>query len=303
MGMMRSGETLLRTMMRLVGGDNVIVIHRALVEFTGSLEAGMLLGQLLYWTGRGALKDGWVAKSDAELQRELCLSRYAVRQARERLERMGVVETRRAKWNGAPTTHYRLVIDRLLPEWEKFAEQAGIVQNEQLYEQSERLSDSEQSIVRNQTMDCPISDNPLSDFAQSITKNTSEITTSSSASKDADAAKPHHQVTSDASKRSDGGLTPTQRQVLALFGAKRFKTPAQAAALLALEREYGGEKLVAVAQWAAQKGMTLGQAITALPSALKRWGQAPQKQAGQSAVQQTEQQIASVEAIRKWLEE
>ena len=80
---------LVLSLITLSGGkDDVIVVHKSFVKFTGSLESGMLLGQMLYWTPRAVARGNWIAKTDREFQEELSLSRYALRQARATLEEM-----------------------------------------------------------------------------------------------------------------------------------------------------------------------------------------------------------------------
>lgn len=120
-------DDLAATLFALVGQeDNVIVIHRAFVQFTGTLDAGILLSQLLYWTPRstitlreadGTTSEGWIAKADDELAEELYLSKYALRQARAVLEGMHILETRVARFGGTPTLHYRLKLDELIAAW------------------------------------------------------------------------------------------------------------------------------------------------------------------------------------------
>jgi hypothetical protein len=140
---------LIQTMLALApNGDNVVIVARAFVEFTGSLEAGLFLSQMLYWTPRAKRPDGFIAKSDEEWQEELCLTRYGVRKARKTLEEMEVLETKLKKWDGAPTTHYRLDQTELHKQWIDWID----------------------------TNDCPNSDNPTSDPEQSLTETTPETT-------------------------------------------------------------------------------------------------------------------------------
>ena len=68
------------------------------------------------------------------------------------------------------------------------------------------------------------------------------------------------------------GLTEGQRYWLSAFGAKRFANNVQKAAVLALEREHGTDTLVKGVQWAAKQGMSMGRAVTALETALPKWG-------------------------------
>jgi DnaD/phage-associated family protein len=146
---------ILSTMLLMVGQSNVITIHRPLVEFLdGSLEAAMLLGQLLYWTPR-SIMGGWIAKSDVDFQSELCLKRYSVRSARELLVGKNLIETDVRKWSGAPTQHYLVRMDQLDEQWRAFIF---------------RLSENEQS-------DYSKTDNPgLSENEQSLTEITTETT-------------------------------------------------------------------------------------------------------------------------------
>lgn len=144
-----SKNPLLQTLITMVGQSNVITIHRPLVDFLGgSLEGAMLLSQLLYWTPRSVM-GGWIAKSDLELQNELCLKRYSVRAAREMLEEKGVIESKLQKFNGFPTQHYRVRLDALEAQWRAFL----------------RLSENEQT-------DCAKTDDGLSENEQSLTETT-----------------------------------------------------------------------------------------------------------------------------------
>jgi hypothetical protein len=120
-------EDLATTLFTLTGQQSDgLFVHRAFVKFAGSLEAGLLLSQLLYWTPRARvqLKDdngdqsiSWIAKTDADFMTELCLTQYALRQARRQLEDLGVLETRVAKFAGVPTVHYRLAMEALIDAW------------------------------------------------------------------------------------------------------------------------------------------------------------------------------------------
>jgi hypothetical protein len=150
---MSDKNPLLQTLLQMVGQSNVITVHRPLVKFTGSLEAAMLLGQLLYWTPRST-RAGWIAKSDAEFGDELCLTRYSVRAGRQRLFEMGIIETDVRKFKGFPTQHYHVLLDKLNELWGSYLA---------------RLSEIEQT-------DCANSDVPLSEIEQTLTETTPEIT-------------------------------------------------------------------------------------------------------------------------------
>ena len=79
---------------------------------------------------------------------------------------------------------------------------------------------------------------------------------------------------------SNGKLSEGQRDFLALFSAKRFANNAQRDAVLELERQHGTQKFLEAARWAAEKGMSRGNAITSLRKALPTWGNSEKKQSG-----------------------
>lgn len=149
-----SKNPLAASLLQMAGQNNVITVRRPFVAFTGSLERAMLLDQLLYWTPRSTM-GGWIAKTDADFQDELCLTRYSVRAAREGLAEMKIIETDVRKFNGSPTQHYKVNMAELTKQWSEFVS---------------RLSEIEQT-------DCPESNNPgLSEIGQSLTETTTEIT-------------------------------------------------------------------------------------------------------------------------------
>jgi len=110
------GNRLAKTLIQFAGQENVIIVYRAFVDFTGNIEAAMMLSQLLYWTPRSTM-NGWIAKSDREFQEELCLSRYGIRTAKMKLEEMKLIKVRKLQFNGAPTLHYMIDMDELENQW------------------------------------------------------------------------------------------------------------------------------------------------------------------------------------------
>jgi hypothetical protein len=94
------------------GQGNIIAVNRFYVDLTGSLEAALLLAQIIFWSDRTKDKAGWFAKSYKEWHEEIALSEYQVRNAAKTLIEFGV-ETKLKKFNGSPTLHYRLKSDVL----------------------------------------------------------------------------------------------------------------------------------------------------------------------------------------------
>lgn len=112
---MSATNTLVATLLTMAGQRNVITVPRAFVSFTESFEAAMMLNQLLFWMPRAHGES--VYKTDADWKDELCLTRYAVRKARERLVEMGFLRTETHHVGGAPAVHYYLDYDALTEQW------------------------------------------------------------------------------------------------------------------------------------------------------------------------------------------
>lgn len=88
------------------GQENTLTIPRPYITLTGSVEAALLLSQIIYWSDRTKMADGWFAKTYAEWTKELALSKYQVTRSVKLLSEAGV-ETDVRKFKGAPTVHYR----------------------------------------------------------------------------------------------------------------------------------------------------------------------------------------------------
>lgn len=91
--------------------DRPVAYHPILAKACGGATVGLFLSQLLYWTGRGKLADGWFWKSASELENETGLTRNEQETARKKLKAIGVLEEKLA---GVPATlHFRINFDAL----------------------------------------------------------------------------------------------------------------------------------------------------------------------------------------------
>ena len=91
--------------------DQPIAYHPILARVAGSVTAGLLLSQFLYWTPRSQDPEGWVWKSRDEILHETFLTRTEQETARRRLKEIGVLEEKLA---GVPARlHFRINLSRL----------------------------------------------------------------------------------------------------------------------------------------------------------------------------------------------
>jgi hypothetical protein len=103
---------------KLSGSKNKIVADMTLCKFMGSLQGGVFLSQLLYWSDKG--RDGWFYKTYAEWHEETFLSEYETRQQVKICKEYGFLETDVRKANGNPTVHYRMDSHKFLESIMKF---------------------------------------------------------------------------------------------------------------------------------------------------------------------------------------
>jgi DnaD/phage-associated family protein len=99
-------------------------VKRTYIDICGDLIAGILLGQIVYWFmpnehGKSKLrvwKDGelWLAKGRDDWWKEIRITAKQFDRAIKILENKGFVTTKKFKFNGAPTIHIRLNIDKVM---------------------------------------------------------------------------------------------------------------------------------------------------------------------------------------------
>lgn len=90
------------------GQGGFLTIPKTLIAYCGSLERGLLLSQIIYWSDRTTDPDGWFYKTYVEWEEEITLSEYQVRRHTKGLQSTNLIETKLKKVHGSPTLHYRL---------------------------------------------------------------------------------------------------------------------------------------------------------------------------------------------------
>lgn len=156
----RIGNPLVATMQSMISDPQQeeqapIQLYRSFYRFVGTLEGALMLNQLLYWSVRPSVVQagGWFHKSDEEWQKEICASRHSVRTTVKKLEDMGILQTEIRLVNKRQKTFYRINEDVLEVKWERFLEDQHLLRSKSVDDENE------QSIVRDQTTEEPMSEN------------------------------------------------------------------------------------------------------------------------------------------------
>ena len=88
-----------------------IAFHRSLAELTGSVAAGLLLSQAIYWAERAKGPDGWFYKTQGDWYEETGLTRTEQANARVRLRNFAFWQEQK---RGMPATLYYRVDFQML---------------------------------------------------------------------------------------------------------------------------------------------------------------------------------------------
>ena len=122
-----------------------IAVYPIYIKITGSVNAGLLLSQLMYWYG--AVNGRIFYKSDIEIMEETCLSESELRTAKNKLKAMPFIEI---KAKGVPAkTHYSINAENLISEIHAFSS----AKSTKLKTRNQRNSNSEfnETITENTT--------------------------------------------------------------------------------------------------------------------------------------------------------
>lgn len=92
-------------------GIRSILYIKFFAELSGSINAAILLSQLLYWWGKGS-KKGWVFKTANEMREETGLTKDQQASAIKIWEDSEVLEVER--FGSPPKRHFKIDIEKLL---------------------------------------------------------------------------------------------------------------------------------------------------------------------------------------------
>ncbi len=107
-------------LLRMVQG-RPIAFYSAYAHALGSVTAALLLSQLCYWSDKGHDGDGWIYKTQADLEAETGMGRREQETARRVLRAAGILHERKA---GTPARlYFRVDCERLV---DRLAKDGGI---------------------------------------------------------------------------------------------------------------------------------------------------------------------------------
>ncbi len=196
--------------------NRVALIRVDLIDICeGDLNAGIMLGQIIYWTDRGAKKnDGWIFKSASEWYNETRLTDKRVKNGTKKLKKLGLVDVTLKAARGHNTRWYKLNINATLEELKKlYDERSGF--NEVLDQKADDLD------LKSTTLDQRMNEGDLrSNYTESIIEST-EITTDNI--KEEVLNKEHLELSEDIQPSNDGLISQSDKFQLKNQIEKLFK--------------------------------------------------------------------------------
>jgi DnaA-like protein len=91
--------------------NRVVGYSPDLARIVGGATVGLFLSQLLFLSDKGANPEGWVYKSEAEMNRETGLTKREQQTARRKLLSLGVITIMRGGWKN--TYHFKILWEKL----------------------------------------------------------------------------------------------------------------------------------------------------------------------------------------------
>lgn len=100
----------------MFGQSRQLVVHRTFIDWTGSVEGALFLGQLIYWSDNTTDPEGWFYKTTKDWITEISITKHSVKKHTKQFVDAGFLQVKLKKVAGAPVMHYRLDVDKLF-EW------------------------------------------------------------------------------------------------------------------------------------------------------------------------------------------
>jgi hypothetical protein len=101
----------------LKDAGKIVAFYPGLKRVTGSVTASLLLSQLFYWCDKTKDNEGWIYKTNYDLEEETSLSVYEQQTARKILIELGILEEEFKRLDH--TMRFRLNLDKLNELWEQ----------------------------------------------------------------------------------------------------------------------------------------------------------------------------------------
>lgn len=124
--------------------SDTIVLRKSLIKIcSGSHTSALLLSQLIYWHNKYHDMERWMKITYDEWYDQILLTKRQISYSREKLESLGLIETKLQKFNNAPSLHYRVNFEKLYQILINLENEPGKSQNVTMESNNMSLSESD----------------------------------------------------------------------------------------------------------------------------------------------------------------
>ena len=96
----------------LIGQDSVLTINKVILKkLEGDKNTALLLSQIMYWSK--TMDKEWFYKTDESWREELFLSEWELRSSKEKLKKMGLIDTKLKRATGLTILHYSINYNKI----------------------------------------------------------------------------------------------------------------------------------------------------------------------------------------------
>lgn len=112
---MIKNEERIKTLIKSLSGEepHVIGVSKELIHFLGDARKAVLLSQLVYWSGRGVRRDGYIYKTYDEMFLETGIKQKTCNRYYQQFREMGFFDWTTKMANGFRTVHFKIDLDKL----------------------------------------------------------------------------------------------------------------------------------------------------------------------------------------------
>jgi hypothetical protein len=96
------------------GQENILTTPRIYVDLTGSHSKAFVLNQIVFYSNKSSLSDGWFYKSYKDWQKDISVSESTLKRIIKYFHNQEIIETRTKKIHGTRVLHIKLNFENLI---------------------------------------------------------------------------------------------------------------------------------------------------------------------------------------------
>lgn len=123
-----NGTNLKQVLIELLGQKNRLTVHKSLAIFSGSIDRGIVLDQIIFWSEKSTeSKDGWFHKSYKEWQEETTIKERSLNRIFKEFENLNLIERKTRSSRGIRKLYIKPLMSNIIDQFMFFLNQTDKV--------------------------------------------------------------------------------------------------------------------------------------------------------------------------------